>query len=93
MSLFGGLFNRRTTAPIARERLQVLLQHERTFGGDPDLMVLLQKDILDAIRKHFPVESDKVHVKLDRSEDVSTLEIDVEMPNAAPTQAEARSSA
>ena len=93
MSLFGGLFNRRTTAPIARERLQILLQHERALGGNADLMAVLQKDILEAIRKHIPVESDKVHVKLDRSEDVSTLEIDVEMPNSAPMQVEVRPSA
>lgn len=92
MSLFGGLFNRRTTAPIARERLEILLKHERSWGGNPDLMAILQKDILEAIRKHIPVESDKVHVKLDRSEDVSTLEIDVEMPNSAPMQVEVRSS-
>lgn len=92
MSLFG-LFNRRATAPVARERLQILLQHERALDGRPDFMAILQQDILDAIRKHIPVESDKVHVKFDRSDDVSTLEIDVEMPNSAPVQAEVRPSA
>lgn len=92
MSLFG-LFNRRATAPVARERLQILLQHERALDGRPDFMAILQQDILDAIRKHIPVESDKVHVKFDRSDDVSTLEIDVEMPNPAPVQAEVRPTA
>ena len=84
MSLFGGLFNRRTTAPIARERLQILLSHERALGGQPDLVAILREEILDVIRKHVPLDRDKVQVKLDRSEAASTLEIDVEMPNQAP---------
>ena len=79
MSLFG-LFGRRSTAPVARDRLQILLQHERAFVGGNDLAATLQEEILQVIAKHIALDRDKVRVSLDRGNAVSTLEIDVEMP-------------
>ena len=80
MSLFG-LFRPRTTAPVARERLQILLAHERAFVGGSDLAVTLQEEILAVIAKHMAIDRDKVQVKVDHGNTVSTLEIDIEMPN------------
>ena len=78
------LFNRnRTTAPVARDRLQVLLAHERAFAGRSDLAERLQKEILAAIAKHIPIDGDKVVVRLERGDQVSTLEIDIEVPEQA----------
>ena len=52
MSLFGGfLARRRNTAPVARERLQILLSHERALGGQSDLAAVLQEEILAVIAK------------------------------------------
>jgi cell division topological specificity factor len=77
-------FNRnRSSAPVARDRLQVLLAHERALGGDRDLAAILQKEILAAIARHVPIDPEKVVVKLDRGAQVSTLEIDVEVPTTA----------
>jgi cell division topological specificity factor len=76
------LFRRRGTAPVARERLQVLLAHERGGSGHPsELLAKMQEEILQVIAKHIKVDRDKVQIKLDRGSDISTLEIDVEMPN------------
>ncbi len=81
MSLFD-FFNRRSSAPVARERLQILQAHERAMtSGKSDLAAILQEEILAVIAKHFPIDRDKIQVKLDRGRDVSTLEIDVEMPS------------
>lgn len=77
---FLNFFNRNRSAPVARERLQVLLAHERAFAGRSDLAERLQKEILAAIAKHIPIEGDKVVVRLERGEQVSTLEIDIEVP-------------
>ena len=82
MSLFGFL-NKRSTAPVARERLQILLNHERAVGGQSDLAVILQEEILKVIARHIPLDRDKVQVKVDRDGVVSTLEIDVELPDTA----------
>jgi cell division topological specificity factor len=79
MSLFN-FFTRNRSAPVARDRLQVLLAHERALEGRGDLVALLQQEILAVIARHFPIDQDKVVVKLDRGQRVSTLEIDIEMP-------------
>jgi len=80
MSIFT-LFRRRTgTAPVARERLQILLAHERSMSTQPDLVGVLLDEILTVIGRHFTVQRDQVHVKLDRGSTVSTLEIGIEMP-------------
>lgn len=87
MSMFN-FFNRRTSAPVARERLQILLAHERAFAGQDDLAAILQEEILKVIAKHIAIDRDKVQVKLDRGQSMSTLEIDIEMPaNAAAARA------
>ena len=79
MSLLG-FFTRRSSAPVARERLQILLAHERAATGKSDLAAILQEEILAVIAKHMAIDRDKVQVKLDRGDSVSTLEIDIEMP-------------
>jgi cell division topological specificity factor len=79
------LFKRRTTAPLARERLQILLAHERAVVGKTDLIAILQEEILAVIAKHLPIERDCVKVKMDRGDTVSTLEVDVEIPTPAAT--------
>ncbi len=75
-----GFFTRKSSAPVARERLQILLAHERASTGKSDLAAILQEEILAVIAKHIPIDRDKVQVKLDRGKDISTLEIDIEMP-------------
>jgi cell division topological specificity factor len=83
---FLSFLTRNRSAPVARDRLQVLLAHERALAGRSDLVAVLQKEILAVIAKHIPVDQDKVVVKLDRGEQVSTLEIDIEMPEGALTR-------
>ena len=75
------LSRRKTSAPVARERLQILLAHERGLRGQPDLLGLLREEILAVVSKHVKLDPDKVTVRLDRGEDVSTLEVDIEVPN------------
>jgi cell division topological specificity factor len=79
MNLFN-LFRSRATAPVARDRLQILLAHERTIAGGSDLVALLREEILAVIKKHVSVDAEKVIVKMDRGDAVSTLEVDIEIP-------------
>jgi cell division topological specificity factor len=76
-----GLGRRRSSAPIARERLRILLEYERATIGQRDLMHVLREEILAVIGRHVPIDPDKVVVKVDRGATVSTLEIDIEVPN------------
>jgi cell division topological specificity factor len=78
------LFRRRPSAPVARERLQVLLAHERMASGHSELLSVLREEIMEVIARHIKVDRDKVNIKLEKGEDCSTLEIDVEMPATIP---------
>ena len=79
MSLFD-LF-RRGSAPIARERLKVLLSHERVACGRLDLLSILREEIIAVIGRHVSFEPDKVKIKMDRGKSVTTLAVDIEIPN------------
>jgi cell division topological specificity factor len=76
--LFGG---RAASAPVARERLQILLAHERGLRGQPDLLEVLRAEILAVVSRHVVLAPEKVMVRMDRGDTVSTLEVDIEVPN------------
>ncbi len=82
MSLFSFFKRNTTSAPVARERLQVLLAHERTIvgGGESDLVAILREEIMAVIAKHLAVPQDKVQIKRDRGASVSTLDVDIDSP-------------
>ena len=83
MNLFSFFKRNTTSAPVARERLQVLLAHERTIvgSGESDLVAILREEIMAVIAKHMAVPQDNVQIKMDRGASVSTLEVDIEIPS------------
>jgi cell division topological specificity factor len=80
-------FGRRKSASVARERLQILLTHERGAEDHEDLIPILREEVLAAVTKHVLVDVDKVQVKIERGKAVSLLEIDIDLPcDATPTK-------
>lgn len=80
-------FSRPQSAPAARERLQVLLAHERATVGGSDLVSTLRDEILQVIAKHIEIDDEKINVTIERGIQVSTLAIDVEIPFGAQQKA------
>ena len=76
-----------TSAQTAKERLQILLAHERVDRSSPDYLPLLQRDILEVIKRYVRVDGDRVDIKLDRGDEISTLEINIELPGARTLEA------
>tara|TARA_B100002019_G_C21162321_1_gene543958 strand:- start:340 stop:591 length:252 start_codon:yes stop_codon:yes gene_type:complete len=81
MALFG-LFSRKrkTSAAAAKERLQILISHERQNRRGPDFLPDLQRDILAVVKKYVSVRDDHVSIRLDRAGDASVLELNVILP-------------
>lgn len=68
-------------ASVAKERLQILLSHERADRGDrAEFLPALQREILEVVAKYLVIEQEKVMVKLERGKDISFLEVNVELP-------------
>ena len=74
---------RRKSASVARERLQILLTHERVAGGHSDLIPLLREEVVAVVARHVAVDPEKVNVRIERGKAVSLLEIDIEIPSAS----------
>lgn len=80
MRLFG-FSKRRSSAPVARERLQILLEYERSPFSQSNLFAVLKEEILAVIGRHVAVDPERVQVKVDRADNVSTLAVNVEIPS------------
>ncbi len=82
MSIFS-LFGRtpKKSADAARERLQILLAHERAGLSGADFLPQLQRELIEVIRKYVAVDDDRVQVKLDREQHLSVLEVNIELPS------------
>lgn len=89
MTLFNLFKRRNTSAPVARERLQVLLAYERNNRNQPDLVAVLREEIMAVITRHVQVNQDDVQVTMDRGKTMSTLEIDINIPNVGKVKAAA----
>ena len=83
MNIFKFLRPQRATAPVARERLQILLSHERLERTHSDLLGKLREEILAVVSRHITLDPNNVQVRMDRGGTVSTLAVDIEIPHAA----------
>lgn len=69
------------TASIAKERLQIIVAHERGQRDEPDYLPALQKELVEVIRKYVNIEHDQVQVALDNQGSCSILELNITLPD------------
>ncbi|MGC1181458.1 cell division topological specificity factor MinE [Legionella sp.] len=81
MSIFNYLRRRTASASVAKERLQIIISHERSQRNTPDYLPQLQEEILAVIAKYVNVTRDQVSVNLERMGDNSVLELNITMPD------------
>ncbi|MBQ0745555.1 MAG: cell division topological specificity factor MinE [Marinobacter sp.] len=68
------------SANVAKERLQIIVAHERGQRDQPDYLPQLQKELLAVIRKYVQISDDMVQVEVDRNGSCSVLELNVTLP-------------
>ncbi|MGL4604433.1 MAG: cell division topological specificity factor MinE, partial [Iodobacter sp.] len=71
---------KKKTASVARERLQIILAHERNGRNTPDYLPQLQKELIDVISKYVAINPDDIKVQLDRKDDFEILEVNIVLP-------------
>jgi cell division topological specificity factor len=71
------------TASLAKERLQIVVSHQRLHRNGPDYLPLLQKELLSVIAKYIHVEEDQVQVEIDRTENSAKLALNITLPEIA----------
>src|SRR5436305_15224876 len=88
MRLFGFLFpSRPTSAAIAKERLKIVLAHERAGSKAPDFLPKLQRELIDVVGRYVEIRDDMIRVNLGQSGGTSLLEINIEIEGAKAKQA------
>jgi cell division topological specificity factor len=68
------------SAASAKERLQIVLAHERIGRTREDFLPKLQQELVAVVARYVAIDPNKVAVNLDRGGDMSTLEIEIELP-------------
>lgn len=82
VSIFNYLFgSKKTTAAVAKERLQIILAHEHSGQpGAPAYLPAMKQEILAVIAKYIDIDVEKINVSLDRQDDVEVLELNIVLP-------------
>jgi cell division topological specificity factor len=73
------------SAPMARERLLILLDHERRPVKQTNLVAILREEIFAVIGRHVTLDPNKVQVREVLGAAVSTVVVNIEIPNRART--------
>jgi cell division topological specificity factor len=69
------------SASTAKERLQIVVAHQRATRNQPDFLPEMQQEIINVIKKYVNIEQDQVSVQLDNIGNCSVLELNVTLPS------------
>jgi cell division topological specificity factor len=77
------LGEKKKTASVAKERLQIILAHERSGrgGAQPDYLPALQRDLVAVISRYVKIDPQDIKVNLERQDNLEVLEVKIELPD------------
>ena len=81
VGIFDFLKPKQNTAAVAKDRLRILIQQEHAQRGAPDYLPLLQKELLEVIRKYVSIDADAVKVDVVKEGEHDILDISVALPD------------
>ena len=85
MSLISFLLGeKKKTASIAKERLQIILAHERSGRpGASDYLPALQRELVAVISKYVSIKPEDIKVHLEKQDNFDILQVKIELPEGA----------
>lgn len=85
MSIFSFLLGeKKRTASVAKERLQIILAHERSgrSAAEPDYLPELQRELVAVICKYIKINPKDIKLNLERQDNLEVLEVKIELPDS-----------
>ncbi|MGE4559513.1 MAG: cell division topological specificity factor MinE [Desulfobulbus sp.] len=67
------------SAAVAKERLQIIVAHERRRSTTPDFLPQLQNDILEVVRKYIQINENQIKLSVDKQGDFEVLELNISL--------------
>lgn len=81
--LFGIEHQEPASASLAKERLKILISHERIQNKTPDFLPELKREIIMVISKYVTIDPEQIQIAMDCAGDSSSLELNFTIPDAA----------
>jgi cell division topological specificity factor len=72
-----------SSASVAKERLQILVAHERSARNKPDYLPRLQRDLLEVVRRYVHVDENAITVTMEEDGNHEVLELNIVLPEEA----------
>ena len=79
LSIFLG--EKKKTASVAKERLQIILAHEHNGSHSAEYLPQLQKELMQVISKYVQINLSDVKVQVERQDNLEVLEVKIELPD------------
>ena len=78
------LGEKKKTASVAKERLQIILAHERSGRGlsRADYLPKLQEELVAVISRYVQIGPNDIKVSLEKQDNLEVLEVKIELPDA-----------
>jgi cell division topological specificity factor len=80
LARFFGFAKQPQSASVARDRLQIVLSHQRNEAGNTDFLPKLRNELLEVLAKYVHVDKEQINVQLQRTENRSVLELNITLP-------------
>lgn len=87
MGLLGYFRSRQRSATVAKDRLQILIAHERAERNKPSYLPMLQEELLAVVRKYVQVDQDAISVSLEQNDSQEFLELNIILPESEQRKA------
>lgn len=87
MALFDIFFRKRTTASVAKERLSIVLAHERIARSGRDFLGPMKEELLAVIAKYTSIDREALQVSIEKRDAIDVLKVDVVLPDPGARRA------
>lgn len=74
--------NKKTSAKQAKDRLQILLAHERSQAKAPDYLAKMRDEILAVIAKYVDIDDENLQISIDEDNGFEVLELNLILPES-----------
>lgn len=81
MNIFDFFRRSNKTATTAKERLQIVVSHQRKNQNAPDFLPKMRQELLEVVCKYVEIDQEQVQVNLQQESNHSVLELNVTLPD------------
>jgi cell division topological specificity factor len=84
MSLLDYFSPPQKSATVAKERLQIIVAHQRRQRSSMmgDFLPALQKELIEVVRKYIEINDEHVNIRVEQAENYEVLEVNIALPDS-----------